>query len=79
MGAEVRGLGADSDPLAVAMKHKHEAPPRLRALRPDAPAAVEEAILSALRKHPGQRPTAAQFAALLQAALPPPPAPSLAR
>ena len=70
---------ADSDPLAVAMKHKHEEPPRLRALRPDAPAAVEEAILSALRKHPSQRPTAAQFAALLQAALPPSPAPSPAR
>jgi CheY-like chemotaxis protein len=70
---------AESDPLAVAMKHKHEAPPRLRALRPDAPAAVEEAILSALRKHPGQRPTAAQFAALLQASLPPSPAPSPAR
>jgi len=70
---------ADSDPLAVAMKHKHEEPPRLRALRPDAPAAVEDAILSALRKHPSQRPTAAQFAALLQAALPPSPAPSLSR
>ena len=67
---------ADSDPMAVAMKHKHEEPPRLRALRPDAPAAVEEAILSALRKQPSQRPTAAQFAALLQAALPPSPAPS---
>jgi CheY-like chemotaxis protein len=67
---------ADSDPMSVAMKHKHDAPPRLRALRPDAPAAVEEAILSALRKHPSQRPTAAQFAALLQAALPPSPAPS---
>ena len=65
---------ADSDPMSVAMKHKHEAPPLLRALRPDAPAAVEEAILSALRKHPSQRPTAAQFAALLQAALPPSPA-----
>jgi CheY-like chemotaxis protein len=67
---------AESDPMAVAMKHKHEEPPRLRALRPDAPAAVEEAILSALRKHPSQRPTAAQFAALLQASLPPSPAPS---
>ncbi|HEV7501713.1 MAG TPA: response regulator [Vicinamibacteria bacterium] len=67
---------ADSDPMSVAMKHKHDEPPRLRALRPDAPAAVEEAILSALRKHPSQRPTAAQFAALLQAALPPSPAPS---
>ena len=70
---------ADSDPMAVAMKHKHDEPPRLRALRPDAPAAVEEAILSALRKHPSQRPTAAQFAALLQAALPPSPAPSPSR
>jgi serine/threonine protein kinase len=70
---------AESDPLAVAMKHKHEAPPRLRTLRADAPAAVEEAILSALRKHPEQRPTAAQFAALLQASLPPSPAPSPAR
>jgi DNA-binding response OmpR family regulator/tRNA A-37 threonylcarbamoyl transferase component Bud32 len=61
---------ADSDPMAVAMKHKHDEPPRLRALRPDAPAAVEEAILSALRKHPRQRPTAAALAARLAAALP---------
>jgi serine/threonine protein kinase len=67
---------ADSDPMSVAMKHKHDEPPRLRALRPDAPAAVEAAILSALRKHPSQRPTAAQFAALLRAVLPPSPAPS---
>ena len=62
---------ADSDPLAVAMKHKHDPPPPLRALRPDAPAAVEEAILSALRKHPQQRPTAAELGARLAAALPP--------
>jgi DNA-binding response OmpR family regulator len=67
---------ADSDPMAVAMKHKHEEAPRLRALRPDAPAAVEEAILSALRKHPSQRPTAAELAARLVALLRPPPAPS---
>jgi DNA-binding response OmpR family regulator len=62
---------ADSDPLAVAMKHKHDPPPPLRALRPDAPLAVEEAILSALRKHPQQRPTAAELGARLAAALPP--------
>ncbi|HYU43938.1 MAG TPA: response regulator [Vicinamibacteria bacterium] len=66
---------ADSDPLAVAMKHKHDPPPPLRALRPDAPAAVEEAILSALRKHPQQRPTAAELGARLAAALPPSAAP----
>ena len=66
---------ADSDPMAVAMKHKHDEPPRLRALRPDAPAEVEEAILSALRKHPRQRPTAAELAARLTAALPPAPPP----
>ncbi len=66
---------ADSDPLAVAMKHKHDPPPSLRALRPDAPAAVEEAILSALRKHPQQRPTAAELGARLAAALPPSAAP----
>jgi len=66
---------ADSDPMAVAMKHKHDAPPRLRALRPDAPAEVEEAILSALRKHPRQRPTAAELAARLTAVLPPAPPP----
>jgi hypothetical protein len=47
----------------------------LRALRPDAPAAVEEAILSALRKHPQQRPTAAELGARLAAALPPSAAP----
>jgi DNA-binding response OmpR family regulator len=61
---------AASDPLAVASKHKHDPPPALRSLRPEAPAEVEEAILAALRKHPQQRPTAHQMSAQLTAAMP---------
>jgi DNA-binding response OmpR family regulator/tRNA A-37 threonylcarbamoyl transferase component Bud32 len=66
-------FGADGDPMAVAARHRHQAPPALRAVRSDAPAAVEEAILAALRKRPEDRPTAAALAdrlAELAAALP---------
>jgi len=59
---------SDGEPLVVADKHRHEAPPRLRADRPDAPAAVEEAILSALAKRPEDRPTALDLAHRLAAA-----------
>jgi DNA-binding response OmpR family regulator len=59
---------SDGDLLAVAVKHKHDPPPALRALRADAPAEVEEAILAALRKPAGQRPSAAELGARLMAA-----------
>ena len=58
---------AGGDPLLVSVKHKHDPPPALRSLRPEAPAEVEEAILAALRKHPQQRPTALQMSARLRA------------
>jgi DNA-binding response OmpR family regulator/tRNA A-37 threonylcarbamoyl transferase component Bud32 len=58
---------AAGDPMLVSVKHKHDPPPSLRTLRPEAPAAVEEAILAALRKHPQQRPTAQQMSARLTA------------
>ena len=58
---------AAGDPMLVSVKHKHDPPPALRSLRPEAPAEVEEAILAALRKHPQQRPTAAQMSARLLA------------
>jgi DNA-binding response OmpR family regulator len=66
---------SDSDLLAVAVKHKHDQPPAVRALRPEVPAEVEEVIFAALRKHPQQRPTAEEMAVRL-AAVPLPPTPS---
>jgi DNA-binding response OmpR family regulator len=65
---------SDSDLLAVAVKHKHDHPPAVRALRPEVPAEVEEVIFAALRKHPQQRPTAEEMALRL-AAVPLPPSP----
>jgi DNA-binding response OmpR family regulator len=62
---------ADSDPMAVAMKHKNDAPPSLRAWRPDAPAPVEQAILAALAKRPEDRPSALAMASRLIALAPP--------
>jgi CheY-like chemotaxis protein len=59
---------ADHDPMVVAMRHKDEDPPALRALRPEAPAAVEEAILAAMRKRPEERPSALELAARLSSA-----------
>ena len=53
---------ADNDPMAVAAKHAREAPPALRALRPEAPAAVEETVMAALRKRPDERPSAREMA-----------------
>jgi DNA-binding response OmpR family regulator len=61
----------EGDPMSVALKHKLEEPPALRALRPDAPPAVEEAITAALRKRPEDRPTAVELAARLSAVVPP--------
>jgi DNA-binding response OmpR family regulator len=61
-----------SDPMAMALKHKNEKPPSVRGLRPDAPPAVEEAILAALSKQPEERPSARGLADRLALAAPPP-------
>jgi DNA-binding response OmpR family regulator len=62
---------ANDDLLVVAVKQKHEPPPSVRALRPEVPLEVEEAIFAALRKLPQQRPTAVEMAARLLAVPPP--------
>lgn len=57
-----------SDPMAVAMQHVQSPPPALRSLRPDVPPAVEAAVWHALRKNPGERPSALELAATLRSA-----------
>jgi serine/threonine protein kinase len=57
-------------PYAVVLHHVHTPPPRPRDLRPDLPQAVEEVILRALAKDPGDRyQSAAAFAAALRQSL----------
>ncbi|HUG53171.1 MAG TPA: response regulator [Vicinamibacteria bacterium] len=59
-----------SDPMAVALKHRNDAPPALRGFRPEAPPAVEEAVAAALSKRPEDRPPARELAGRLAAAVP---------
>ena len=60
--------------IAVAIKHKHdEPPPRARPAARTRRRRWRRPILAALRKHPSQRPTAAELAARLAAAMPSPP------
>jgi DNA-binding response OmpR family regulator len=60
----------ESEPLALAHKHQTEPPPSLRAVRPEVPAAVEEAVQAALAKRPEDRPAAHDLAPRLRAAIP---------
>jgi serine/threonine protein kinase len=54
-------------PLAVALKHKTEAPPAPRALRRDLPAWLERVVLTCLEKEPARRfASAAELAAELR-------------
>jgi eukaryotic-like serine/threonine-protein kinase len=53
-------------------QHLREAPPRPRALRPEIPAALEEAVLRALAKLPADRPPGAAGLDALLAAIPAP-------
>jgi DNA-binding response OmpR family regulator len=62
---------ADGEPLALARQHLGELPPPLRALNPDVPLALEEAVMRALAKRPPKRPSAAELAALLASSAPP--------
>jgi eukaryotic-like serine/threonine-protein kinase len=63
---------------AIVAKHLSEPPPPIRSRRPDAPAAVEQALARALAKDPADRfPTVAEFVAALEAAQAPGAAPAL--
>jgi serine/threonine protein kinase len=56
--------------LAVTFQHVHEPPPRLREYLPEVPQTVEDAVLRALAKEPGQRfACVTDFATALQNAL----------
>jgi len=53
------------DPLAMAMLQRNEDPPPLAGLEPPVPALMEDVVLLALRKDPGERPAAEDLARLL--------------
>ena len=58
-------------PLATAMKHVEQPPPRLRAIKPAIPRALEAVILKGLAKDPHDRhPTAQAFQEALERAVP---------
>lgn len=62
-------FSADS-PYSVILRHIHTPPPSPRAVRPEAPQALENVVLRALAKDPDARyPTAAAFAAALRDSL----------
>ena len=61
----------DGEPMALARQHLSELPPALRAINPQVPLPLEEAVMRALAKQPPKRPTAAELAALLVAVGPP--------
>lgn len=52
--------------LSLMRMHAVEEPPELTKVAPDAPAALEAAVKSAMRKEPEERPTAAQLGAMLR-------------
>ncbi len=56
------------DPLALAIQHLHDPPPRLSTLRPDAPRCVDQAVEWAMAKRPEQRPSARELKELLEKA-----------
>jgi len=49
----------EGDPMDVMLKHVHEEPPPLRALRPEVSPEIEAVVLRALRKDPAARPQSA--------------------
>jgi serine/threonine protein kinase len=60
------------DPMAMALLQATEPPPPLRQAVFDLPEELERAVLSALEKDPGRRPSAEGLAALLERAVGPP-------
>src|SRR5207247_11142604 len=61
---------ADADPMPLPLKHLGDLPPPLRALNPEVPLSLEEAVMRALAKQPPKRPSAAELAILLAASAP---------
>lgn len=56
-------------PVAVLLKHIHDPPPSLGAIKPDLPAALDPVLQRALAKHPQERyPSAAEFVIAYQQA-----------
>ncbi|MEM1181671.1 MAG: protein kinase [Acidobacteriota bacterium] len=62
-------LAKSSDALAVAMQHLTGTPERLSTHLPEAPVRFEATVMSALRRNPEERPTAAELALGLREAL----------
>jgi serine/threonine protein kinase len=58
-----------SEPAGLAIKHLHDAPTPLREIEPDTPEALEALVLRALAKAPADRPSAAEVADGLRAAV----------
>lgn len=61
-------ITANSDPMALAMMHLNEAPPRVRDLAPGVPQAFDDLVARCLGKDPDLRPEASEMVALLAAA-----------
>lgn len=57
------------DPIALAVMHGQQPVPPLRSLEPDTPPALEALVLRALAKHADDRPSAAELARELRAAV----------
>jgi len=66
-----RPFESDGDLFKLIVLHMNEAPLPPRELRPDLPPAIERAVLDALSKDPGQRPSAAELGRRLVEALTP--------
>ncbi len=62
-------LSSNDNLFSIVMLHLTKAPPPLTDFDPSIPEAVQKAVLHALEKDPAQRPTAADFAEELRAAL----------
>ncbi|PYQ24613.1 MAG: hypothetical protein DMF81_04960 [Acidobacteria bacterium] len=60
----------DGEPMALARMHVSEPPPPLRSVNPAVPGPLEEAVMLALAKRPQKRPSAAELAHRLAAAVP---------
>ena len=63
----------ETDLRGLVSAHAHAVPPRIRALRPELPSALDDLVATMLEKDPGQRPfSMAEIVAVLRAAVPEP-------